>query len=59
MGDRKADSLDTQVLKIGGSDVAVELASIRNSLAGKQDSLSWMTNDEVDALFENAWNATT
>lgn len=59
MGDRKADSIDTQVLKIGGSDVAVELASIRNSLAGKQDSLSWMTNDEVDALFENAWNATT
>ncbi|WP_173475461.1 hypothetical protein [Fibrobacter succinogenes] len=59
MGDRKADSLDTQVLKIGGSDVAVELASIRNSLAGKQDSLSWMTNDEVDAMFENAWNATT
>lgn len=59
MGDRKADSLDTQVLKIGGSDVAVELASIRNSLAGKQDSLSWMTNDEVDTLFENAWNATT
>lgn len=59
MGDRKADSLDTQVLKIGGSDVAVELASIRNSLAGKQDLLSWMTNDEVDALFENAWNATT
>lgn len=59
MGDRKADSLDTQVLKIGGSDVAVELASIRNSIAGKQDSLSWMTNDEVDALFENAWNATT
>lgn len=59
MGDRKADSLDTQVLKIGGSDVAVELASIRNSLAGKQDSLSWMTNDEVDKLFENAWNATT
>ena len=59
MGDRKADSIDTQVLKVGGSDVAVELASIRNSLAGKQDSLSWMTNDEVDALFENAWNATT
>ena len=59
MGDRKADSLDTQVLKIGGSDVAVELASIRNSLAGKQDLLSWMTNDEVDAMFENAWNATT
>lgn len=59
MGDRKADSIDTQVLKIGGSDVAVELASIRNSLAGKQDSLSWMTNDEVDAMFENAWNATT
>lgn len=59
MGDRKADSLDTQVLKIGGSDVAVELASIRNSLAGKQDSLSWMTDDEVDAMFENAWNATT
>lgn len=59
MGDRKADSLDTQVLKIGGSDVAVELASIRNSLAGKQDSLSWMDDTEVDALFENAWNATT
>lgn len=59
MGDRKADSIDTQVLKIGGSDVAVELASIRNSLAEKQDSLSWMTNDEVDAMFENAWNATT
>lgn len=59
MGDRKADSIDTQVLKIGGSDVAVELDSIRNSLAGKQDSLSFMTNDEVDAMFENAWNATT
>lgn len=59
MGDRKADSLDTQVLKIGGSDVAVELASIRNSLAGKQDILSWMTDAEVDALFENAWNSTT
>ena len=59
IGDRKADSIDTQVLKIGGSDVAFELASIRNSLAGKQDSISWMTNDEVDALFENAWNATT
>jgi hypothetical protein len=59
MGDRKADSIDTQVLKIGGSDVSVELASIRNSLAGKQDSLSWMTDDEVDALFENAWNAAT
>ena len=59
IGDKVADSFDTQVLKIGGSDVAIELASIRNSLAGKQDSLSWMTNDEVDALFVNAWNATT
>lgn len=59
IGDKVADSFDSQVLKIGGSDVAVELASIRNSLAGKQDTLSWMTDAEVDALFENAWNATT
>lgn len=28
-------------------------------ISGKQDTLSWMTDAEVDALFENAWNATT
>ena len=28
-------------------------------ISGKQDALSWMTDAEVDALFENAWNATT
>lgn len=59
IGDKVADSFDAQVLKIGGSDVAVELASIRNSIAGKQDALSWMDDAEVDALFENAWNSTT
>jgi hypothetical protein len=28
-------------------------------ITGKQDTLTWMTDAEVDALFENAWNATT
>ena len=28
-------------------------------ISGKQDALSWMTDAEVDAPFENAWNATT
>lgn len=124
IGDKVADSLDAQVLKAGGVDVAEALAgkedksnkrtsfqstpdndhyiseklaydqlalkadksemkvedvpsdstkkkiTLKNGMSqevlvahqdisGKQDNLSWMTDAEVDALFENAWNSTT
>lgn len=102
LGTRTADEIDSQVLKIGGDDVAALLAgkvdkvegkglskndftdayksavdantsarhthsnkSVLDGISssditnwnGKQSALTWMTNDEVDALWDNAYAA--
>lgn len=46
-GDVVADSVDAQELMVGGD-------SVRVLLDGKQAALTWMTNDEVDALWANS-----
>lgn len=55
--DVPSDSTKKKItLKNGTSqEVLVE----HQDISRKQDSLSWMTDAEVDALFESAWNSTT
>ena len=65
----KADKSEMNVENVSG-DSKKKKITLRNGMSqevlvehqdisGKQDTLSWMTDAEVDAMFENAWNATT
>lgn len=55
--DVSGDATKKNVTLKNGTSVQVLVA--HQDISGKQDNLTWMTDDEVDALFENAWNATT
>ena len=55
--DVSGDATKKNVTLKNGTSVQVLVA--HQDISGKQDNLTWMTDAEVDALFENAWNATT
>ena len=49
---------DKSTIQLKNGTSAVVLTR-HQDISGKQDALTFMTNDEVDALFANAWGATT
>ena len=51
------DSTKKNIILKNGLSQQVLVA--HQDISGKQDNLTWITDAEVDALFENAWNATT
>lgn len=55
--DVPSDSTKKKITLKNGTSQEVLVA--HQDISGKQDSLSWMTDAEVDALFESAWNSTT